>query len=273
MAPTQKSPSFVRLIALAALGSAVASAGTAAHTKVGSDHGIANAGATSVITGTAGPDNLTGTPGNDTINGLGGADVMIGLAGDDTYIVDNFADKVLEKLGEGKDTVRASVGYALPANVEGLVLTGAGDVLGMGNSLNNRIAGNTGYNTLDGGPGNDTLTGGPGRDMFRFRSELNGSTNVDRLTDFDVADDTIALHHMAFPALTPATANVLPPPQFHVGASATTTSQRIVYNRATGALFYDGDGTGSMPAVRFAIVPKGLAVTYRNFLIFARFNL
>ena len=109
--------------------------------------------------------------------------------------------------------------------------------------------------------------------MFRFTSNLNGSTNVDRLTDFDVVDDTIALHHTACPALTVTTANVLAPPQFHVGASATTTSQRIVYNRATGALFYDADGTGSLPAVRFAIVPKGLAVTYRNFLIFARFKL
>ena len=267
---------ILALLALTLMAGPMAASGdTVADTQAGSDDGnvdtsLVDVGATSVITGTAGPDNLTGTPGNDTINGLGGVDVMTGLAGNDTYIVDNTADKVVEKPGEGKDTVRASVGYALLANVEDLVLTATRDGFGMGNSLNNRITGNSGYNTLDGGPGNDTLTGGPGRDMFRFRSHLNGSTNVDRLTDFDVVDDTIALHYTAFPAFTTANVNVLLPPQFQVGASATTTSQRIVHNRTTGALFYDVDGTGSIPAVRFAIVPKGLAVTYRNFLIFAR---
>jgi Ca2+-binding RTX toxin-like protein len=102
---------------------------------------------------------------------------------------------------------------------------------------------------------------------------LNGSTNVDRLTDFDVVNDKIVLYYRAFWTFVYADNfnSVLPLRQFHVGASATTSSHRIVYNPTTGALLYDRDGTGPIPAVRFAILPVGLAVTNLNFLVFPRY--
>jgi len=37
---------------------------------------------------------------------------------------------------------------------------------------------------------------------------------------------------------------MLEPWKFHVGASATTAADRIVYNPTSGDLFYDADGTG-----------------------------
>jgi Ca2+-binding RTX toxin-like protein len=157
--------------------------------------------------------------------------------------------------------------------VEDLVLTGTRDGFGLGNSRANRIIGNSGYNTLDGGPGNDTLTGGAGPDLFRFTSGLNATTNVDRLTDFNVVDDKIALHYTAFPAFTVGIGGILEASKFHVGTLATRASHRIVYNPTSGALLYDADGTGLISAVRFAILPQGLALTYAHFLVWVRYQI
>ena len=99
-----------------------------------------------------------------------------------------------------------------------------------------------------------------------FSSALNGTTNVDHLTDFDVLEDKILLHYLAFPGFAENTM-MLTATSFHIGVSATTISQRIVYNPATGALSYDADGTGPVAAVRFARLPAGLALTSQSFMI------
>ena len=44
-------------------------------------------------------------------------------------------------------------------------------------------------------------------------------------------------------------------------------SARIVYNSATGALFYDKDGAGSASDVKIATLSPGLLFTADNFLI------
>ncbi len=66
----------------------------------------------------------------------------------------------------GTDLVKASVGYGLSDNVENLTLTGAADINGTGNSINNIIVGNTGANLLDGQGGADTMSGGLGNDTY-----------------------------------------------------------------------------------------------------------
>jgi Ca2+-binding RTX toxin-like protein len=222
-----------------------------------------------IILGTAGNDTLTGTLGADMINGKGGADLMIGLTGNDTYVVNTEADEVVEQMGEGTDTIRtppASYTFSpLPANVENLVLTGTKDGSGVGNELANRIIGNSGNNTLLGGAGNDTLTGGAGSDIFKFLNVIN---NVDRLTDFNVTEDRIALPCIMFGW--DYNFGYFVSEMFHIGASATTRSHRVVYNPVSGALLYDRDGSGSIAAVRFAILPAKLALTNLNFFIWGR---
>ncbi len=119
-----------------------------------------------VLTGNSANNVLSGAAGNDTLDGGAGADTLLGGAGNDTYVVDNVGDVVTEAVNEGTDTVRASITYALTANVENLTLTGASAINGTGNTLANTLTGNTAANTLDGGAGADKMLGGAGNDIY-----------------------------------------------------------------------------------------------------------
>ena len=94
--------------------------------------------------------------GNDNLDGAVGADTLVGGQGNDLYAIDNIDDIVTELLDEGQDTIRSSITYSLPNNVENLLLTGASNINASGNSLNNILSGNTGENTLTGGAGDDS---------------------------------------------------------------------------------------------------------------------
>src|SRR5262249_1722723 len=123
---------------------------------------------------------IYGNAGNNLINGAGGADTMLGGAGNDTYFVDDAGDLVFENANEGTDAIFASVSYTLPANVEALVLQGAGNLDGTGNALANSLFGNSGNNKLNGGAGADSLTGNAGNDTFVFHAaQANGDVVVD----------------------------------------------------------------------------------------------
>ncbi len=118
------------------------------------------------LTGNAAANRLTGLGGNDTLDGGAGADTLVGGAGNDTYIIDHAADQVTELPSEGVDTARAAITYTLVANLEHLVLTGAGVTQGTGNDQHNHLTGNASGNMLRGLAGNDTLDGGEGADTL-----------------------------------------------------------------------------------------------------------
>ncbi|AJE21032.1 Rhizobiocin/RTX toxin and hemolysin-type calcium binding protein [Azotobacter chroococcum NCIMB 8003] len=126
---------------------------------------------------------ITGNSGDNVLDGSVGADTMLGGAGDDTYIVDNAADTLVEQANEGVDLAYSSVSYTLAANVENLILTGAGDTSGTGNELDNVVRGNVGNNRLFGMAGNDTLIDDAGDDL------LDGGSGADSLAG-GVGDDT-----------------------------------------------------------------------------------
>jgi len=123
-------------------------------------------GGDDTLNGGLGNDSLNGGSGNDTLNGGAGADTMIGGLGDDTFIVDNIGDVVQEDFDGGSDTVKASISYTLGDNIENLILSGSGNINGVGNDLDNSLTGNAGNNTLDGGIGADTMSGLGGNDVY-----------------------------------------------------------------------------------------------------------
>ena len=118
---------------------------------------------------------ITGGAGNDTLDGGTGADTLTGGLGDDTYLVDNASDQVVEKPGEGIDTIITGLSvYTLVGkpDVENLTLTAVGGAFGTGNDLANVLTGGAGNDTLTGGKGNDTLIGGGGSDLAVFTGDL-----------------------------------------------------------------------------------------------------
>jgi Ca2+-binding RTX toxin-like protein len=133
-----------------------------------------------------------------------------------------------------------------------------------GNSSGNVIEGNDGDNVLNGRAGNDELIGYLGQDSFLFDTPLDPMFNVDALTDFNVADDTIRLDDAIFAALAPGGLSAA---QFVIAAAAQDADDRIVYDSGTGALFYDADGVGGSSAIRFANLSSGLGLTHLDFLV------
>ncbi len=239
-------------------------------------------GASNIIIGNDAVNILTGLDGNDTLNGgLGGGDTLDGGLGNDTYVIDTATDIILD--AGGIDTIRAALSFTLASNFEKIVLTGTGAFGGTGNSLANTITGNIaanklkglggndfisgggGRDTIEGGTGNDRLTGGADADSFVFNTKLSTSSNVDRVTDFSVPLDTFRLENAVFTKI--AGTGKLTAAQLYQGAAAHDADDRIVYNSATGALFYDSDGNGAAAAVRFATLNKGLALTNADFMI------
>ncbi|MDO8972770.1 hypothetical protein [Reyranella sp.] len=238
----------------------------AANTIIGNaqDNELDGGSGDDILEGGDGNDILTGGIGNDTLDGGAGADLLLGGSGNDTYFVDDAGDFVSESGGPGIDAVFASIDYALVSNVENLTLTGDGNINGAGNGLANTINGNAGNNQINGGAGNDTLTGGDGNDTFVFNTALNGTTNVDQITDFGVGNDVFNLAQSVF---TQISAGALAESAFHVGASATDADQRIVYDQASGHVMYDADGNGGGAAVQFASVTAGTLLTHEDFFI------
>ena len=127
-------------------------------------------GLDNVLSGTDGDNILSGGAGNDTLEGGAGLDTLKGGTGDDLYILDSLTDVIVEKAGEGTDTIRIGQAFSLSttamAQIENLTLTGIGDESGTGNAQNNIIIGNSGTNLLDGKAGADGMAGGAGNDRY-----------------------------------------------------------------------------------------------------------
>ena len=105
------------------------------------------------------------------------------------------------------------------------------------------LIGGGGSDLLDGGLAADTLTGGAGEDSFRFSTAL-GNGNVDWITDFKVADDTILLDNLIFASVGGDGALALGAFYKSAAGVAHDADDRIIYDTDSGALSYDADGAG-----------------------------
>ncbi|HEY1180562.1 MAG TPA: calcium-binding protein, partial [Phytomonospora sp.] len=131
--------------------------------------------------------------GNDLLYGGGiGYNTLAGGAGDDNYYVKTLTERVLEKAGEGVDTVTSTVDFTLSDNVENLRLSGEAGY-GGGNSLGNQIVGNAANNDMHGFGGADDLIGAAGDDKLyggEGNDKLTGGLGNDTLAG-DIGDDKI----------------------------------------------------------------------------------
>ncbi len=237
------------------------------------------------LDGGSGRDRLYGGNGNDILDGGSGGDKLWGGTGDDTYVIDSADDRVDEADDggippDGIDTVKSSMSVSLSnttifkGDIENLTLTGSGNLNGSGNDLDNVVTGNTGANRLDGragddtlagGFGNDTLVGGAGNDTFVFDTALNPGSNVDRIADFSVTDDTIWLDNAVFTAL--GAPGALDETAFHVGTAAHDANDRIIYDPTSGHVTYDANGDAAGGFSDFAVLEAGLALTSADFIV------
>jgi len=137
-----------------------------------------------------------------------------------------------------------------------------------GKAGNDKILGGDTGQLLKGGAGNDLIFahdgfsfmhGGSGDDVFIFADP----TQPSKIKDFNPGDDLIGLDGWGFDAIGPG---FLADSQFHVGKEAATEDQIIIYDRKSGNLFYDGDGSGDVQQqINFAKVGKGLDISAGNF--------
>jgi Ca2+-binding RTX toxin-like protein len=257
----------------------------------GNSINAAGNGLNNALTGNGAANVLWARDGNDSLNGAAGADHMLGQAGNDVYVVDNPGDIVNESDGNGADTVYSSVSFNLANTarargvIESLILTGTAAIGGTGNTSNNSITGNAGANALNGGlgvdvlrglGGNDTLTGGAGidtlfgganNDFFVLNAPLSAA-NRDVIADFTNAagnNDTFRLENLVMPGL--GAPGVLAAAKFFVGAAAHDADDRIVYNKATGVLFYDANGSLAGGVTHLATVTTKPTLTSADFVV------
>ncbi|HTV68218.1 MAG TPA: calcium-binding protein [Rhizobiaceae bacterium] len=253
----------------------------------GGGDGLNGRAGNDLLRGNGGADTLSGGEGNDTLLGGTGADTLDGGAGNDTYVLEAEAtgvDTVTDS--DGIDLMTSSITRSLAsfATIENLTLVGiaAGAT---GNALANRLTGNAeanvlggsagddilhgmdGNDRLNGGTGFDRLFGGADDDTFIFNVALT-SENRDIINDFDRFDDTIQLDNAVFTAV--GVVGALAPGAFvsNTTGLAAQIDDRIIYNRTTGQLFYDSDGSGAAARILFATLQnKPAVVTAADFQV------
>lgn len=180
------------------------------------------------LTGTNKANVLLGHSGKNTLNGLGGNDIIDGHAGNDKLNGD-----------AGNDLLTGGVG-------------------------SDNLSGGAGNDRLSGGLGKDILNGGAGKDTFVFDKALS-SANVDRIIGFSTKDDRIALEKDIFSALS---GSKLSSAAFRVGTKAKDSSDRIIYDKKAGVLYYDADGSGTEVAkIKFATIDKNLKLAASDFIL------
>lgn len=249
----------------------------------GNDELIGGGGDGDVLYGNDGLDYLTGGLGNDYLQGGQGVDVLNGGDGG-TDDIASYTDElygVNVNLLTGK-SMGKTTGKDILINIDSVdgsdqadKLSGNNDANSLqafgGNDIIKGLGGNDyllggdgsdhiiaglGDDLLVGGAGDDILTGGKGDDSFLFDTALVG-TGIDKITDFRPINDTIQLDSAIFTQLTPDTFNV---DNFKV-------NEFLIYDKASGALSYDADGSGADAAVQIAVLGSHPALTFADFVV------
>ncbi|MEH2249872.1 beta strand repeat-containing protein [Nostoc sp.] len=223
------------------------------------------------ILGTQYDDLIVGSNGNDTISGgYGGNDTIDGGIGNDLLSFGNYYNSSTKRITStfnattNSGSITDGTNRISYKNIERLNISGTKyDDLIVGSNGDDTLNGDRGNDILIGGKGNDSLIGGSGTDTFAFNSFNQG---IDRLDDFNATNELIQVSVAGFGG--GLSIGSLQTNQFTLGASATTSTQRFIYNNITGALFFDQDGSANaFTQVKFAQLSAGLSLTKNNFAV------
>lgn len=237
-----------------------------------------------------------GAGGAVTVSGVGYSDILYDIEAfkfaDRTYSLEELlATKPVDPKPAGPAPVEPvqtsytpSENLVLPVWALDATAQGGASISLTGNDRDNSLIGNVGKNViiawagrdrLNGGYGNDTLAGGQGSDAFIFSTKLGTAktdrkVNFDTIQDFSAPDDNIWLDNAIFKKTgsgTQASPKQMKKAFFTTADRAQDANDYIVYNKKTGAIAYDVDGSGAKAAIEFAQVKKGSGLTYKDFFI------
>jgi Ca2+-binding RTX toxin-like protein len=226
-----------------------------------------------VVIGSDGNDIFFGSVGPDELNGRGGNDILFGNGGIDR--LNGGADNDILFGGDGDDELNADGGNDIAIGGAGndTASGGAGNDILLGEDGNDRLSGGAGLDIVNGGAGADRLSGGGGSDIllggggadrFVLDGRLNSKTNVDTIGDFSTRDDRLELDNAVFGGLSEGG---LSASAFVTGRNARDAGDRIIYDRSSGKLYFDADGTGSAAKVLFAVLDNKPSLDAGDFIV------
>lgn len=134
-----------------------------------------------------------------------------------------------------------------------------------GTSGNDLLKGNAGRDVLWGKAGSDVMYGGTDSDADAFVFDTAIGKDVDWVMDFNPTHDSFRLENSIFTKLT--STGALSSSFFRAGEKALDSNDYIVYDKSTGVLSYDKDGSGSAAAVKFAMIHNKAALTAADFFV------
>lgn len=169
-----------------------------------------------------------------------------GLIDGDVIVKNGTVDDKIVNTGKIKGDVRLGEGDDLIDNTDG--------------QITKKLAGED---------GNDTFILGEKEEIIVFDAALNEATNLDVVQCFESGTDQFRLDNGVFTALSEAGA--LAKANFRKATEAQDTDDHIIYDKASGALYYDLDGnvTGGVAQVQFAQLDPGTGLKYSDFAVFA----
>jgi Ca2+-binding RTX toxin-like protein len=178
---------------------------------------------------------------NRIVSGSEGGTIL-GMDGNDTLSLEDHAEDVyFVRGGSGNDLL---LGSAVSAGRDELFGDGGNDVLVAGGGVTN-------------------MTGGGDSDAFYFDTapdtvdpEHTLPEDVERITDFASADDSIWLDANVMPALGASGPFRATDERYAENGTgmAEDSSDRVIYNFSTGDLWYDPDGTGASERLYIALL-------------------
>lgn len=121
-------------------------------------------------------------------------------------------------------------------------------------------------NKLVGGQGDDKFVLGSKADKIVFAAKLDEATNIDRIKQFESGEDTLYLEAGVFGAWG---GGALPDSWFRKGTEAQDADDHIIYDKDSGALYYDADGNlaGGVAQIQFAQLDKGAKLKASDILV------